>query len=161
MNTVFLMLGSNVGDRPVILRQAREKISRCIGIIERSSALYETEPWGFSHPDKFLNQCLRVRSDLGPEKILAIIAEIEESMGRKRGRGDYQARIIDVDILFYNDRIIDTDELVIPHPLISQRRFVLLPLSEIAPQLIHPVSGMSVNDMLYACDDKLSVEKIS
>jgi 2-amino-4-hydroxy-6-hydroxymethyldihydropteridine diphosphokinase len=161
MNTVFIGLGSNRGNRQAIIGQARDLISQKIGTITRSSSLYETESWGFIHPDKFLNQCLKVMSSLSPERVLSTIQEIERSLGRGKENGIYRARIIDIDILFYNNQVIERDDLVIPHPLISQRRFVLTPLSEIAPELIHPVTGRSIRQLLEACTDLLSVDKFS
>jgi len=160
MNTVFLMLGSNMGDKADNLRQVTEMISQRIGPVIRASSLYETEPWGFSHPEKFLNQCLQVRSSRSPGELLSLISDMEGSMGREKDKSAYQARVIDVDILFYNNQVVETDDLIIPHPLIGRRRFVLVPLSEIAPRLIHPVSGKAVSEMLETCDDQLSVIKV-
>ncbi|RPH73546.1 2-amino-4-hydroxy-6-hydroxymethyldihydropteridine diphosphokinase [bacterium] len=154
MPEVFLSLGSNLGDRVKNLETAFRLLFENAGDAVRSSSLYETEPWGFKHERFFLNQVIRLNSYLSPHKILETIHLIEKSLGREREPGHYSARTIDIDILFYDNLVMDTPGLTIPHPLIGQRLFVLLPLKEIAPRLVHPVGGLSVVEMLEQCDDK-------
>ena len=134
-NLLFLSLGSNRGDRSVFLGAALEWISEKIGTVVRRSPVYETAPWGFKDKSPFLNQVAEVRTALEPELVLVMILEIERSMGRDRiadlpsdrSEKKYLSRTIDIDILFYNDLVLDIPGLVIPHPLIAMRRFVLVP----------------------------------
>ena len=127
-----------------------------IGQIKVLSSVYESEPWGFVS-DLFWNQALIVESALQPDDILTLALEIENKMGRKRLSENYEARPIDIDLMFYDDLQIDSPRLTIPHPLIAQRRFMLVPLAEIAPEKIHPVTGLTIKEMLQICPDKLKV----
>ncbi len=156
---VILLLGSNLGDRLSNLNEAYNKISESTREILISSSIYETEPWGFQHKNLFLNQVLVVNTDLSPESLLHLLFNIEKELGRKRRQKSFQARIIDIDILFYDDLIISTNELEIPHPKLHERRFVLEPLNEILPYLIHPVLLKSVARLLKESKDPLLVRK--
>lgn len=156
---VILLLGSNLGDRLSNLNEAYNKISESTREILISSSIYETEPWGFQHQNLFLNQVLVVNTDLSPESLLHLLFNIEKELGRKRRQKSFQARIIDIDILFYDDLIISTNELEIPHPKLHERRFVLEPLNEILPYLIHPVLLKSVARLLKESKDPLLVRK--
>jgi 2-amino-4-hydroxy-6-hydroxymethyldihydropteridine diphosphokinase len=153
MNRVFLGLGTNLGDREQNLQVALEKIGENIGAVAASSSLYETEPWGFASENKFLNMAVEVRTNLKPSGLLGRILMIESQMGRIREGKEYKSRLIDIDILFYNDRIITKKVLLVPHPGIPERRFVLVPLCEIAPDLIHPVLNKSIRELLDECKD--------
>lgn len=158
MNSAYLLLGSNLGDRFALLQGARKEISSTVGKISKESSVYESEPWGFHSDNKFLNQVIRIETELRPIELLTEILRIESKLGRNRiGEKGYTSRLIDIDILFYNDEIILEEKLTIPHPKIPDRMFTLLPLFEIEPYLIHPVSGKPVADLLKECKDKLVV----
>ena len=118
------------------------------------SSVYETEPWGFQSNEEFLNQVVKVKTDLNPSGLLGRILMIESLLGRVRGERRYESRLIDIDILLYEDIIVDEESLKIPHPLMHQRRFVLIPLCELAPDMIHPVLGKSLTVLLEICEDK-------
>jgi 2-amino-4-hydroxy-6-hydroxymethyldihydropteridine diphosphokinase len=158
LNKVYLLVGSNLGDRLNNLETAREQIGREIGQIILESSVYETESWGFTGED-FLNQCILAGSDLSQRELMENIQSIENHMGRERLQNEYENRIIDIDILLYNDEIINTPQLIIPHKEIENRRFVLEPLNEIAPQLIHPVNKKQIRDLLKECTDRSKVAK--
>ena len=152
---VFLSIGSNLGDSLNTLRQAAIDIEKSLGAIASASSIYESEPWGFDAGQNFLNAVLAVDTSLSPEKVLRKINEIENAHGRIRPQtGGYSSRTLDIDIVFYDDLILDSAALNIPHPRLHERLFVLLPLAEIAPDLIHPVSKLSVGELLDACKDR-------
>lgn len=158
MNVVYLLLGSNLDDRSALLEQARKEISGKIGRINRKSSIYESEPWGFSANQAFLNQVITVETEFAPTVVLEKILEIESALGRQRDINmRYASRLIDIDILFYNDEIIAEENLVIPHPGIPERMFTLVPLSEIDGSFIHPGSCKSIGEMIIECPDRLSV----
>jgi 2-amino-4-hydroxy-6-hydroxymethyldihydropteridine diphosphokinase len=161
MAIAFLMLGSNIGDKLANLLQATKALGGDAGEILKASSIYESEPWGFIHPDLFYNQVLILQTNFNAEELLSKILEIEEGMGRTRNKKDeYQARTIDIDILLYNNQIIQTQNLTVPHPKIAERRFVLLPLMDMNPELLHPVSGLTIWQMFRECGDKLSVKRL-
>lgn len=134
-HTVYFSLGTNLGDKEKNIQEALGKIEEQIGSLVRQSALYVTEPWGFRSDNTFVNACACYKTTLSPLQILALTQEIERKMGRTRksSDGQYHDRIIDIDILLYDDISLHTDELTIPHPLMQEREFVMKPLSEILP----------------------------
>ena len=159
MNKVFLGIGTNLGNRENNLKEAVASIEEHVGKVLNSSSVYETEPWGFQSDDGFLNMVVNVETRLAPSGLLGRILEIESLLGRVRGETRYASRIIDIDILLYEDRIIDEESLKIPHPLLQERRFVLVPLCEIASEMIHPVLKKSFSVLLKTCTDESNVKK--
>ncbi|HVU85227.1 MAG TPA: 2-amino-4-hydroxy-6-hydroxymethyldihydropteridine diphosphokinase [Puia sp.] len=159
MNKAYLLIGGNEGDRFFHMQLARTNIEHICGVIEQVSSVYQTAAWGKTDQADFLNQALLINTTLGPEELLRANLLIEEKMGRIR-TGKNAPRIIDIDILFFNREIISTPDLLIPHPRIPDRRFVLVPLNEIAADFIHPVSGKSIRELLRECKDMLTVKKI-
>jgi len=149
MSLVYLCLGSNLGQREEYFRRVMEEIEERIGPIVARSALYETEAWGYESGNKFLNACIAIKTELYPMDCLRYIKESESRLGRFRStENNYTDRVIDVDILFYDNLVIDEPGLVIPHPRMHDRSFVLVPLSEIAPDLVHPVLKKSIITLL-------------
>lgn len=152
-NHVFLLLGSNLGKSLTKLSIARDNIGELIGPIIKKSSLYRTSAWGKTDQPEFINQVIIIETPFSPLQVLASIMAIEEGMGRIRNE-KWGARLIDIDILFYNDEIVTEENLVIPHPGIPFRRFTLEPLHEIAPDFIHPQLQSTVTEILEACQDK-------
>ncbi len=159
MEIVFLGIGTNLGNRENNLEQAIARIEEYIGRILKSSSIYETEPWGFQPKDEFLNMVVKVETTLTPSGLLGRILMIESLLGRVRGQKQYISRLIDIDILLYVDLIVNEESLKIPHPLLHERKFVLVPLCEIASEMIHPVLKKSIADLLEICEDKSEVKK--
>ncbi len=151
------MLGSNMGDRKEYLQKALNLIEQEAGKITRRSKLYEAEAWGHTEQDPFLNQVVEIATELKPADLLKTILDIELQLGRERFDKWHQ-RIIDIDILFYEMEIINQKELNIPHPHISERRFTLLPMSEIAPDFLHPECNKTIKELLAECSDPLGVK---
>ncbi len=159
MNRLYLLLGSNMGDSTAQLNVARKKITKKIGSITRMSALYRTAAWGNIHQPDFFNQVVVVDTKWEAHKVLELALSIESEMGRTRLIKN-EPRVIDIDILFFNKSIIQTENLVIPHPFIQDRNFVLTPLNELSPQFIHPRLKKTVHFLKQHCADKLAVTKI-
>lgn len=148
MALVYIGLGSNLGDKKHHLQQAIELIAEKAGKIISCSSFYESKPWGFSSPNDFLNAVILTETTLSPTELLYKTQQIEREMGRTEKTGNsYADRMIDIDILFYDNQLINTPELKIPHPLIQERDFVLIPLAEIAPDFIHPVLRKSIQEL--------------
>jgi 2-amino-4-hydroxy-6-hydroxymethyldihydropteridine diphosphokinase len=148
MATAYLSLGSNLGEKEQNIRTSIQMLEDRAGTILALSALYETPPWGFRSDNSFLNAALCLETSLAPFDLLDTIKLVEQEMGRPPKASDiYQDRIIDIDILLYGDLILDTAKLVIPHPLMQERKFVLTPLAEIAPTLLHPVLKKTVSEL--------------
>lgn len=159
MNKVFLGIGTNIGNRENNLKEAVAMIEEHVGKVLNSSSVYETEPWGFQSDDGFLNLVVKAETKLTPSGLLGRILMIESLMGRVRGPNRYSSRPIDIDILLYEEMIIDQESLKIPHPLLQERRFVLVPLCEIASEMIHPVLKKSFSVLLKTCTDESNVKK--
>jgi 2-amino-4-hydroxy-6-hydroxymethyldihydropteridine diphosphokinase len=159
MKKVFIGLGSNLGDRMESLRKAKSKIVELIGPVVSESAVYETEPVGFKSNEMFLNMVLCAETDRSPSGVLGIIIQIESQLGRVRSETKFSSRNIDIDILLYNSMVINETALIIPHPRMHKRKFVLVPLADIAPELIHPVLKRSILVLLKGCRDDSKVEK--
>jgi len=155
-NQVFISLGTNLGDRIQNLKKAVQSIEASLGEIIRQSSLYETKPWGKSDQPDFLNQVVLVLTDKIPQTCLNTLSSIERQLGRTREE-KWGARIIDLDLLYVNDQIINTETLILPHPGIPQRRFVLVPMTEIAPDFIHPLLLKNQKQLLEECMDTLKV----
>jgi 2-amino-4-hydroxy-6-hydroxymethyldihydropteridine diphosphokinase len=158
MNTAYLLIGSNMGDRQKVLQKARRRIEDACGPVLQQSAIYQTAPWGLEAQNDFLNQVLRIETELDAHTLLREILAIEDGLGRQRSIL-YGPRIIDIDILFFNEDVIREKSLVVPHPQIQNRRFVLVPFSEIAPELVHPVLQKTIAQLLQECPDTLAVQK--
>ncbi len=160
IKSAYLGLGSNKGDRKNNLEMARLILSQnpCIHI-SAASSLYETEPVGYKNQNWFINQVIEIKTTLSPLKLLRITQGIEENMGRKRTKKD-GPRTIDIDILFFEDIVLNTPDLTIPHPRAHKRKFMLEPLAEISPCLIHPVLEKSIITILIDIPDKNLVKKI-
>jgi 2-amino-4-hydroxy-6-hydroxymethyldihydropteridine diphosphokinase len=155
---VYLSLGSNLGDRMDNLAQAVDRLSQKL-TLKKLSSVYETEPLYIKEQPLFLNTVLSANTRLAPFKLLSFIKGIESELGRQPSF-QYAPRLIDIDILFYGDRIIDTLELTIPHHRIAERAFVLVPLAEIAPEMVHPLIHKKVKDLLLVVDGLSGVKKI-
>lgn len=140
------------------LRSARERISDSCGPLLQVSSIYQTAAWGKTDQPDFLNQALQLQTTLEPEALLSTLLGIEKDMGRERLER-YGPRIIDIDIIFYDDQIIDTESLTLPHPQLEKRRFVLAPLAEIAGNFCHPLLNKTVNELLEICPDTSPVDK--
>lgn len=158
MNKTYLLLGSNLGNSFVQLSKALVHIEKQIGRINRRSGLYTTAAWGNTKQPHFLNQVIIVETTLTALETMQAILQIEKKMGRVRTLKN-APRIIDIDILFFNKDIIDLEQLTIPHPQIQNRRFVLVPLNQLSPNLRHVVLKKSVHQLLMHCPDKLNVKK--
>ena len=141
MARVCLSLGSNLGPRETYLRKALQALDKELGSLVKCSSFYETLPWGFSSDSLFLNAAACFDTLLSPEEVLALTQQIEKSLGRKEKsrQGQYADRCIDIDILLYDDRVIETPDMILPHPHMAERMFVLEPLAEIMPHLLHPL----------------------
>src|SRR5262245_4541515 len=159
MNQTYLLIGGNLGNRHKNLEKATGLIGANIGEIERTSSLYETEAWGLQDQPAFLNQVLFLSTTLDPHQLLLVNLDIEHQMGRTR-KEKFGPRLIDIDILFFNNEIINIPELTVPHPQLHLRRFTLEPLNEIAPGLVHPIFRKPISELLAQCPDPLVVKKL-
>lgn len=160
MNAVYLLIGGNLGNRIENLAIARSFIDAELGKIIKSSSVYETAAWGQTEQPEFLNQVLLIKTKLTAAKLMQLILSIENKMGRIRSQKN-ASRIIDIDILFFNDEIINQANLTIPHTEIQDRKFALIPLSEIAADMVHPVFKQSIKNLLSTTKDKLEVKPLN
>jgi 2-amino-4-hydroxy-6-hydroxymethyldihydropteridine diphosphokinase len=160
MAKAFLLIGGNLGDRLLNLEEAVVEIEKSAGNIIRQSKVYETAAWGITGQPSFLNQAVSIQTQLAATPLLSTLLKIEQKLGRKR-KLKFGPRLIDIDILFFDNEVISSPDLVIPHPELQNRRFALVPLHEIAPQLKHPILNKTVTEMLSFCPDNLKVEMFS
>lgn len=158
MSTVYLILGGNLGNRYRYIKRARTEIEQQVGKVLKVSGIFETEAWGYQDNKRYLNQVLKVDTTLSAVELLEKVLSIEKLIGRRRTGNKFEARTIDIDLLLYNYEIIENEQLTIPHPLMLQRRFVLVPLAEIAPNLKIPGTGKKVVELLALCPDKSEVK---
>jgi 2-amino-4-hydroxy-6-hydroxymethyldihydropteridine diphosphokinase len=159
MSLAYLLLGSNLGNKEENIRLAVKHLKK-FGKVKKHSAIYETEPWGFFDERNFFNMALSLETSLKPFELLSEILKIELSIGRKRQTKQWVAREIDIDILFFDNLIINEEYLTIPHPRLINRRFALVPLKEIAARFIHPVYGKNIAELLKECPDDSDVEAL-
>ena len=157
LQKAYLLTGSNRGNRLEMLDQARQYIDQQAVKILASSSLYETAPWGFHDQIHFLNQAHCIETFLSPNDLIAFLLQIESNMGRTREGQKYTGRLIDIDILLYANQIVDQEHLKIPHPRMHNRRFTLVPLAEIAGNIMHPVLNLSISELLELCSDTREV----
>ncbi|MBR1834017.1 MAG: 2-amino-4-hydroxy-6-hydroxymethyldihydropteridine diphosphokinase [Bacteroidales bacterium] len=164
MSNLYLLIGGNQGDRQQMLTAATDSIRERIGSVVACSQIYETDPWGtFDSTETlpFLNMALKVETPLGAHECLRVCLDIERQLGRRRGTPEgtqegarvYSSRPIDIDLILMDDEVIDLPDLTIPHPRMHERRFVLQPLNDIAPTLVHPVLKKSISQLLLECED--------
>lgn len=159
MQHAYLLLGSNLGNRLDYLQAARQQISKLCGPVLAASSIYETEAWGLTNQPSFYNQAICITTELAPPILMQTLLQIEADLHRVRTQ-QYGSRTIDIDILLIDAEISNTPLLQLPHPALPQRRFALIPLAEIAPQLLHPTAKMTVTELLHQCTDTLAVQKI-
>ncbi len=162
---VMVGLGSNMGNRAHCLSRAIAILREEAGEIIALSSVWETEPWGFEADDLFLNMVAVIETGLQPQQFMQLCRSAEGRLGRRRNTGRrYESRVIDIDILLWEERVISAPGLEIPHPRLADRKFVLVPLNEVAPDAVHPETGQKVSELLAMCDDqsevRLSQEKV-
>ncbi len=161
----FILLGGNLGDRFRMLEMARHGLDQRAGTIDFCSGIYESEPWGFEADQHFLNQVVKLHTHLQPEPLMDTLRSLEQELGRNRAAadagGNYNSRVIDLDILFFGRRILQLPHLIIPHPQLHKRRFTLEPLAEMAPGMIHPVFGKTISQLLDECEDAGKVHRLA
>ncbi|NSL87762.1 2-amino-4-hydroxy-6-hydroxymethyldihydropteridine diphosphokinase [Chitinophaga solisilvae] len=160
MNTAILLIGGNLGDRTGNLQKAVQLIAADAGAVQKISALYQTAPWGAVDQPDYLNQAIMIHTSLDALTLLHTLLDIERRIGRIR-QEKWGARVIDIDMIFYNDDIISLPDLKIPHPRMQLRQFVLTPLLEIIPDYIHPVLHKSIRELAQDCKDNLSAIKLN
>lgn len=160
MSKVILLLGSNLGDREKFLNKAIELIKLNVGLILKCSSVYESEPWGFTSENLFLNQVIIIETSHKSLMVLRKLQTIEKELGRKIKSNFYQNRTIDIDILFYDDIKLESKKLIIPHPQLHLRKFTMLPLIEIAGDLVHPVFGERLKNLALSLSDTSTVRLI-
>lgn len=161
MYKVFLGIGGNIGNKQQNFQKVLIRVSIRIGNILKKSSIYETPPWGFHSENNFWNQVILVKTELTAEQLLPAIHKIENEFGRVRSKNQYSNREMDIDILFFENEIIENETLIVPHPRIHLRKFVLIPLVEIEPDFKHPLLRLTNLQLLENCKDQSLVKKIS
>lgn len=162
MKKAYLLLGSNMGNRRQNLLDALQHIENYAGKVVKSSSVYETAPWGNPDQQAFFNQAVLIETHLEPAMLMHELLAIERLLGRKRSETEkWEQRIIDIDILFYNNDTLQTEQLTIPHPRLHERNFALKPMLELAPDHKHPVTGKNIEDLAKNCPDTLTVTKLN
>lgn len=159
MNLAYLILGGNKGDKFKNLQIAIKHIETWLGTVVKKSDIYVTAAWGNHDQPDFANQVICLQTNLPAQELLNELLRIEEELGRVRDHQKWMERTMDIDVLFFNDEIIDTDVLKIPHPFIQERKFVLVPMAELAPKFRHPILKKSIETLLAECKDELEVSK--
>ena len=157
---IYLLLGTNLGDRAANLHRATQRIEEAVGPVMEASSCYETAAWGVSEQPPFYNQVVRIETALEHEALLRTLQQIEQQLGKVKV-GHWRERLIDLDVLYYGNRLVRTPRLTLPHPQLHRRRFTLVPLVEIAPQFVHPGLGKTQQELLEDCADSLAVKKIN
>jgi len=160
VNIVFLSTGTNIGNRQANLDEVNKRISQTVGTVVAQSGIYETEAWGLTDQQDFYNQVLLIHTPLSPTTLLQQCHLIEEEMGRKRKK-KWGPRLIDIDVLFYNDMVIDQEGVQIPHPRLHLRNFVLLPLCELNADWVHPLLNKKMHLLLQECQDDLQAKRVN
>lgn len=160
MNQAYLLIGGNMGNRPDNLEKAKSLLQEECGTIKKESSIFETEAWGINDQPAFLNQALLLQTRFSVTELMICILNVEKEMGRIRNE-KFGPRLIDIDIIFFNSEIYSDSLVTVPHPEMHKRRFVLIPLTEIAEQLIHPALKKSCFELLCDCEDELIVKKFS
>ena len=160
MGVCYIILGTNLGDRLLNLSKAKTLLKQSIGNIICQSFVYESEPWGYVDSLSYNNQVLQIQTKLSAVEVLQLCLSIETKMGRIRTKEGYESRIIDIDLLFYGQEIVQTKDLILPHPEIQNRRFVLVPMCEIESGFVHPVLKQSMETLLKECTDSCWVKRM-
>lgn len=160
MHTIVILLGSNQGESKALILKAKQLLEARTGHCLKASSLYESEAWGFKSETAFLNQVLMIETILTPQEILQIGLDIEKKLGRIRISETYASRTMDIDLLFYDDQIVEEADLTIPHPRLHLRRFTLAPLEEIMPDFVHPKLKKTIHELYVSCTDNLSIIKL-
>ena len=160
MNIAFLLIGSNLGNRKMYLQKAVQMVEERCGKVVNQSACYETAAWGFTNQPSFYNQALELETQFSPEHLMLTLLDIEERMGRIRLE-KLGPRVIDLDILLFNNLIVNSVLVTIPHPHLTERRFALTALHDIAETIFHPITKTTIHELLVHCNDTLDVYKIS
>lgn len=156
LEKVYLLLGSNMGERLEHLKNAQSEISKRIGEIQGTSSYYESQAWGDTNQENYWNICLEVTTSLSAEDVLAAALHIEDALGRTRTT-QWAPRTIDIDVLFYGEEIIKSQNLEVPHPRIQERNFVLIPMMELNGDFVHPVLQLPIDELFFECNDPLEV----
>ena len=162
LNKVYIGVGTNLGDKPKNIEEAYSLVENSVGKIRTKSSLYSSEPWGFESNEDFINSMIIVESKHAYREVLARLKMIEDKMGRVKMKTDeYESRIIDLDIIAFNDEIVDENEIIIPHQHLQDRKFVLVPMNEVDNEWVHPVSRLSISELIIHSKDDSNVFKIT